>query len=239
MTVGVVLPAGGRGLRLGEAVPKQFLDLTPGKPMFFHTLDLFARLPEVAAIALVLPPEYLARYASLVAEYPKLRLAEGGSERWLSVQAGVHALPPHCDSVLIHDVARPFVTPEQIRACIATVLAGGCCTLAMPCTDTIKQVDGDVITATLDRNHLIAVQTPQGFPRSILNTLYAETLSAHSDHSPASAPGSKPLAPTDECMLAEAAGYRVTWVQGGQNARKVTDAEDLLWARWMAAHLET
>jgi 2-C-methyl-D-erythritol 4-phosphate cytidylyltransferase len=217
MTVGVVLPAGGRGLRLGEAVPKQFLDLAPGKPMLLHTLDL-----------LVLPPEYLARYASLVAEYPKLRLAEGGSERWLSVQAGVHALPPHCDSVLIHDVARHFVTPEQIRACIATVLAGGCCTLAMPCTDTIKQVNGDAITATLDRNHLIAVQTPQGFPRSILNTLYAEILSAP-----------KPFAPTDECMLAEAAGYRVTWVRGGQNARKVTDAEDLLWARWMAAHLET
>lgn len=227
MTVGVVLPAGGRGLRLGEAMPKQFLDLMPGRPMLLHILEAFNQLPEIAAIALVLPPEYVSRYAPLASEYPKVRLAEGGSERWLSVQAGVRALPPHCQSVLVHDVARPFVTAEQIRACIAVVNSGGCCTLAMPCVDTIKQIQGESVVATLDRNQLIAVQTPQAFPRKVLESLYAL----------ASQPGMTP--PTDECMMAEAAGYPVTWVRGGSNVRKVTDAEDLLWARWMAARLET
>jgi 2-C-methyl-D-erythritol 4-phosphate cytidylyltransferase len=227
MTVGVVIPAGGKGLRLGEALPKQFLEVEPGWPLLRYSLETFHGLPEVVSIVLVLPPEWLERYAPWTARYPKLKIAPGGAERWLSVRQGFLALPADCDAILIHDAARPFVSAAQIRACLQRVQQGVNCTLAQRCVDTIKRISGTTIQETLDRNSLIAVQTPQGFPRRSLEAMYAL------------AAGMQGAVPTDECMLAEAAGLAVEWVPGGENARKVTQAEDFRWACDMAARLKT
>jgi 2-C-methyl-D-erythritol 4-phosphate cytidylyltransferase len=226
VTVGVVIPAGGKGLRLGEPLPKQFLEVEPGWPLLRYSLETFHGMPEVVSIVLVLPGEWLEQYASWTVRYPKLSLAPGGSERWLSVRQGYRALPSFCDSILIHDAARPFVTATQIRSCLERLRQGVNCTLAQPCVDTIKRVSGAAIKETLDRNTLIAVQTPQGFSRRSLEAMYshAETMVG--------------AVPTDECMLAEAAGLAVEWVAGGENARKVTQAEDFRWACEMAARLK-
>lgn len=225
MAVGVVIPAGGKGLRLGEALPKQFIELEQGWPILRYALETFHALNEIEAISVVLPPDFMAQHASWLSRYGKVRLAEGGAERWQSVQNGVKVLPDICSSVLIHDAARPFVNAEQVLACLKLVQQGQCCTLGMPCTDTIKQVSGNAVTGTLDRRRLIAVQTPQGFTREALAEMYAHAETGTLAHA------------TDECMFAEAIGRRVYWVQGGHNARKITDADDLLWARWMASRL--
>jgi 2-C-methyl-D-erythritol 4-phosphate cytidylyltransferase len=225
VAVGVVIPAGGKGLRLGESTPKQFIELEPGWPILRYALETFHGLSEISAIALVLPAEYVSQYSGWLAGYAKVRLAVGGVERWQSVQNGVKALPEACESVLVHDAARPFVTADQVLACLHLVQDGRCCTLGMPCTDTIKQVSGDAVTGTLDRRRLIAVQTPQGFTREALNEMYAHAETGTLAHA------------TDECMFAEAIGRRVFWVRGGHNARKITEAEDLLWARWMVTRL--
>jgi 2-C-methyl-D-erythritol 4-phosphate cytidylyltransferase len=223
--VGVVLPAGGQGLRAGGPVPKQFLALGSGaKPMFQWSLETFHGLDCVKEIVLVLPQEKLAGYAPLAAAFPKLKLAAGGAERWESVKNGVAALSPGVAYVAIHDAARPFVSGTVIRRCLEAVDADTCVIPALPATDTVKEVEFERVKRTLDRRNLVLVQTPQVFPRKLLESLYV-------------APRQGDV-PTDEAMLAEQAGKPVRWVWGGDVNRKVTSAADLVWAQWIAGRLE-
>lgn len=223
--LGVVIPAGGQGLRAGGSTPKQFLPLgSSGKPMFQWSLEAFHRLDFVKEIALVLPGEKLAGYSPLAAAFPKVRLAPGGAERWESVKSGVAALSPSLTFVAIHDAARPFVSEAVIRRCLEAADAETCVIPALPATDTVKEVAGDRVEKTLDRSRLVLVQTPQVFPRALLESLYGAPA--------AGAP------PTDEATLAERAGKPVRWVAGAESNRKVTSPEDLAWAKWMAARLE-
>src|SRR3954464_12164346 len=109
-SVGVVLPAGGQGLRAGGPEPKQFLQLLPGKPMLEYAVEAFHVLDCVKSIVLVLPKDRIESFSSLTKTWPKLKIIEGGKERWDSVRNGVQALDPALPYVLIHDVARPFVS---------------------------------------------------------------------------------------------------------------------------------
>ena len=223
-TVGVVLPAGGRGLRAGVPEPKQFLALRPGRPLFLYALETFHRLDRVGAIALVLPPERLTAFSHLSRDWPKLRLVAGGAERWESVRSGVQALESSLDYVLIHDAARPFVSRAVLGRCLAALASDACVIAALPAVDTIKQVDGSAVRKTLDRRRLIQVQTPQAFPRPMLDALYATPW--------------KGEAPSDEALMAEKAGFPVRWVRGAEANRKVTGSADVAWAGWMAGRLE-
>ena len=223
--VGVVLPAGGQGLRAGGPVPKQFLPLgSKLKPMFQYSLETFHKLDFVREIVLVLPPEKLASYQLLTTAFPKLKLASGGIERWASVRNGVNALSAGLGYVAVHDVARPFVSEAVIRRCLEAVDPGTCVIAAVPASDTVKEVEFQKVTRTLDRRRLILVQTPQVFPRELLEALYSGP--RHGE------------VPTDEAMLAEQAGEPVRWVWGSDVNRKVTTTTDLHWAEWMAARLE-
>lgn len=231
LSVGVVLPAGGQGLRAGGPVPKQFLPLGKSdRPMFHFALETFHALPYVKEIALVLPEPKLAGYSRLAKAFPKLKLVEGGAERWESVRNGVSALSPALDWVAIHDVARPFVSEAVIRRCLEAADARSCVIAAVPATDTVKEVAFERVERTLDRRKLILVQTPQVFPRPLLDELYALS-------STRGGPGEGAV-PTDEAMLAEQAGKPVRWVWGGDLNRKVTSAADLAWAEWMAGRIE-
>lgn len=221
--VGVILPAGGKGLRAGAAEPKQFLPLSTGKPMVAYAVEAFHGLACVKAIVLALPKDRLAAFAPLAESHPKLRLVEGGPERWVSVRNAFQMLDPKLPYALIHDVARPFVSAAVIRRCLDAVGPDACAIAAMPSPDTVKQVEEDRVTRTLDRRGLILVQTPQVFPRKVLETVYARTWTGD--------------IPTDEAMMAEQAGYPVRWVPGSDANRKVTGAADLEWARWMAGRL--
>lgn len=229
--VGVVLPAGGQGLRAGGIVPKQFLPLGAGrKPMFMFSLETFHRMDRVKEIVLVLPREKIAEHANLPMAYPKVKLAPGGAERWESVRNGIAILSPSLPYVAIHDAARPFVTESVIKRCLEAAEPQTCVIPALPAIDTVKEVEFQRVKRTLDRRNLILVQTPQVFSRALLEELYT----------PSSSKGG-PLeggVPTDEAMLAEAAGKPVRWVWGGEMNRKVTSATDLAWAEWVAGRIE-
>ncbi len=225
--VGVILPAGGKGMRVGRVEPKQFLPLGSAggtsfaKPMLMYAVESFHRLARVKSIALVLPPDRIAAFSKLLSDFPKVKLVKGGAERWESVRHGFHALDASVSMVLVHDVARPFVTEAVIQRCLDAAESDACVIAALPATDTIKEVNQNLITKTLDRRCLIFVQTPQVFPRTFLEKIYAHPWTGD--------------IPTDEAQMAERLGMEVRWVLGSEGNRKVTGAEDLLWAEWMAS----
>ncbi len=223
MGLGIVLAAGGQGTRFGGPLPKQFLEVRPGRPLLRYALEIFHDFAEVESIALVLPPERIDAWKNLLEIFPKLRLAPGGPDRWLSVKNGVESLPSLCERVLIHDAARPFVPRSVIRRCAQALHGNAAVTAALPASDTIKEVEANKILRTVERSRLVLTQTPQGFPRVMLKALYAH------------APSGKP---TDEAQLAEAHGFPVTWVQGNALSRKITEPEDWEWAEWIAERLE-
>jgi 2-C-methyl-D-erythritol 4-phosphate cytidylyltransferase len=193
--------------------------------MLRYSLETFHALPQVRSIALVLPAERMALGLTLAKEFPKLVLAVGGAERWISVQNGFKALPMECQTVLIHDAARPFISKAIIEACLEKIEGNRAVTVAISMTDTVKEVEGSKVMRTLDRSRLIRVQTPQGFSRSLLETLYQNLVQNPPQNTP----------PTDEAQMAEALGFPMEWVPGNAENTKVTDAEDWVWAQRVAA----
>lgn len=222
---GLLLPAGGRGLRLGAERPKQFLPLAGDRTALDLVLDAAQALERIAVIVLILPVEALEEGSRRLSRYSKLRLAEGGRERWESVRNGLAALPKGIDKVLVHDAARPFLPEAVVARCLEVLDEGEAVVAALPAVDTVKEVEGDFIVRTLPRARLVQVQTPQGFLRHQLEECYARLLNE---------PSFVRIV-TDEAQMVEAAGYRVKWVPGDPDLRKITGPDDLEWARWKAA----
>lgn len=235
---GVVLPCAGSGTRVGSDRPKQFLDLG-SKPVFHWALSAFLTHERVAAVVLVVSPGELEAQEQALARTGfephlvagRLRLAVGGTERWESVRNGVVTLPAHCRVVAIHDVARPFVDASDIDAVISAAESDGAATLALPCPDTVKWAASlpdasasvaPLVESTLDRRRVWLTQTPQAFRREVLIDCYDRL------------PMRQDLSPTDEAGLAEAFGHKVRLVKGAQRLHKITTADDLDWARWIA-----
>jgi 2-C-methyl-D-erythritol 4-phosphate cytidylyltransferase len=216
MTVAAVLVAGGSGLRLGADVPKAFVPVA-GRTLLEHAAERFTARADVACCVAVVPDGWLDKAGALCAT----PVVVGGSTRQQSVDAGLRALPPDVDTVLVHDVARPFVPAAVIDRVLAALAAGADAVVpVLPVTDTLKQVATDgTVTATVDRGTLVAVQTPQGFRRAVL-------VEAH-----AAAPDA---AATDDAGLVERAGGRVVVVAGDEAAFKITTPRDLLLAEAIA-----
>jgi 2-C-methyl-D-erythritol 4-phosphate cytidylyltransferase len=225
MRLGVVLAAGGAGTRFGGPLPKQFLEVRPGRPLLQYPLETFHAIPEVESIALTLPAERIPDWKNLLEMFPKLSLVAGGPDRWLSVRNGVASLPEELDAVFIHDAARPYTPHSVIHRCIQILETRTAVTAALLSTDTVKEVDGKKILRTLERNRLVMTQTPQAFPTAMLKAIYARGIEE----------GTRP---TDELQLAEAAGFPVVWAQGSVLSRKITEPEDWEWAEWVAERLE-
>lgn len=215
--VGVIIVAAGRGARVG-GTPKQFRDLA-GVPVLLRALRPFNSHPAVACTVVALPaadasapPEWL---APLVGE--RLRVVAGGRERGDSVRSAMAALPAHCATVLVHDGARPLVSRETIDAVIAAAARGVGAVAAVPLGDTLKEVEEGasslVVERTIPRQRLWRAQTPQGFPRALLErALQAAAADA--------------VQGTDDAELVERIGGRVEIVPDQPSNLKLTTPAD-------------
>lgn len=213
--VAVIVVAAGSGSRLAAGAPKAFVRLDE-HTMLRHALRQVFTVP-VAQVVVVVPEgwEDLARPdidAASGGRGEDATVVTGGQTRQESVAAGLSAVQPGVDIVLVHDAARALTPPVVFERVIATVAAGAPGALpVVPVVDTIKRVHGGQVTAHVDREELGAAQTPQGFRRDILDAAYA---SANADH-------------TDDAALVAAAGHRIQAVAGDERAFKITRPDDL------------
>jgi len=219
VSIWAIVPAAGTGERFGGERPKPFADLG-GKPVIIRTLQVFESYPLVEGIVLVVHPDWLKDYKDLVAAHALKKVKAvvvGGDTRTQSVRNGLLALGADADVVMVHDGVRPLVTPVIIAAGIDAVKAAGAAIAAVPVKPTIKVIDPktQTVAETLDRELLWEVQTPQVFDRKVLEKAYAQ------DRDGA----------TDDAVLVERMGVKVSVFMGSYANVKITTPEDLIVAR--------
>lgn len=216
-----IIPAGGSGRRLGAGIAKQYLML--GKlPVLVHVLTAFQKSDVIHDIILVVPPDDLESIREKIINPYGLNkvsmVVAGGRERQDSVQNGLRVITGPCDVVLVSDGVRPFVTADMITQVAAAALRDGAAAIGVKAKDTIKvTTDGDVVTATLPRDHIWQTQTPQAFQYDLLCKAYA---AAAKDN----------YYGTDDASLAERIGAKVRMIEGSYENIKITTPEDLVLA---------
>ncbi len=213
--VGVVIVAAGAGSRTGGADLKQFRWVA-GKPMLLHAVHAFQRRRDVALVVCVLPRSHAGDPPPWLfqADLDRLLVSTGGRERGESVWSGLEDLPDEVSIAVIHDAARPLVTDATIDAVIAEARRGVGAVAAIPVVDTLKETDDDgVIVRTIDRSRLWRAQTPQAFPREMIERAYVEGRRAG-------------IRATDDAGLVERLGLKVVVVRGSERAMKITDEAD-------------
>jgi 2-C-methyl-D-erythritol 4-phosphate cytidylyltransferase len=216
--VGVVIVAGGSSTRTRATAPgelKQFRWMA-GKPVLLHSLQTFMARPDVVSVVCVLPREYVADPPPWIfqCDIDRLMLAPGGRTRTESVRAGLEDLPDEASIVLVHDAARPLVDDATVNRVVQTVRQGQCAIAALPVVDTLKEVlaDGQIVR-TVERERLWRAQTPQGFPREIIERAHREANAGQ-------------VAATDDAGLCERLGIPVVVVRGSERALKITEESD-------------
>ncbi|MFD8168131.1 2-C-methyl-D-erythritol 4-phosphate cytidylyltransferase [Streptomyces cellulosae] len=225
-----VIPAAGRGVRLGPGAPKALRALG-GTPMLVHAVRAMADSRAVSLVVVVAPPDGAGEVKSLLDAHPlpertDVLVVPGGESRQESVKLGLDALPEGYDIVLVHDAARPLVPVDTVDAVIEAVRDGAPAVVpALPLADTVKQVEPaaapepEPVVATPDRSRLRAVQTPQGFDRATLVRAH-ETVTDDV---------------TDDASMVEQLGLTVVTVPGHEEAFKVTRPLDLVLAEAVLA----
>ena len=211
----VIIVAGGKGLRMGGDLPKQFIPLC-GKPVLMHTLAVFHQWDAEAEIVLVLPEAYNAYWAMLCRElnmHIPHRVITGGQTRFHSVQNGLRA----CEGdglVAIHDAVRPFVADHVITACFTAAAQYGAAIPVIPVKESVREIkDGQ--NRPFDRSRLYIVQTPQVFQTQPLQEAYRHPYTEQF---------------TDDATVWEASGTPVHVVEGNPENIKLTTPPDLLYA---------
>ena len=224
-TVTAIIAGGGVGQRFGAPHGKQLAEIA-GRPVLAWSVDAVAAADHIDDVVVVCAPERVAEYAATVStalETDKpVRFVAGGESRMDSVESGL-AEAADARIVVVHDGARPMVSPEVVDAAIGMLLADPALAgvvVGHPAIDTIKRVDGSVILETPDRSQYWVAQTPQVFWRDALS----DALSA------ARTDG---FVGTDDSSLVERMGGRVAMVEGGRDNIKVTVSED----RQFAEHI--
>ncbi|MFF4168874.1 2-C-methyl-D-erythritol 4-phosphate cytidylyltransferase [Streptomyces sp. NPDC001744] len=232
----VVIPAAGRGVRLGPGAPKALRALG-GTPMLIHAVRAMAASRAVSLVVVVAPPDSAgaAEVKNLLdthalPERTDYLVVPGGGTRQESVRLGLEALPPGIDTVLVHDAARPLVPVDTVDAVVEAVRDGAVAVVpALPVADTVKEVEPagepggpEQVVATPPRARLRAVQTPQGFDRDTLVHAHATVALAGEGA-------------TDDAGMVERLGAPVVVVPGHEEAFKVTRPLDLLLAEAVLA----
>ena len=210
-----IIVAGGKGLRMGGEVPKQFLPIN-GKPILMHTIEAFRKALDGIEIILILPADQHEYWQKLCQDYnfcsPEL-ITKGGETRFHSVKNGLALLPDDEDAVVgIHDGVRPFVSKETIQRCYATAAGGRAVVPVVPVVETIRQILPDGKSITRPRNEYRLVQTPQTFPLVMLKKAYEQSYSETF---------------TDDASVVEAMGEDILMVDGNRENIKITTPSDL------------
>lgn len=210
-----IIVAGGKGLRMGGDIPKQFLPIN-GKPILMHTIEAFRKAIEGIRIVLVLPAAQQEYWHELCKKYqfksPEL-IANGGETRFHSVRNGLALLPDDADAVVgIHDGVRPFVSTDTIQRCYKAAAEGEAVVPVVPVVETVRQILPDGTSVTRPRDEYRLVQTPQTFPLALLKEAY------HRPYSEAF---------TDDASVVEAMGKKITMVEGNRENIKITTPSDL------------
>ena len=210
-----IIVAGGRGLRMGGELPKQFLPLS-GKPVLMRTLELFEG--EVSRIILVLPEDHIPFWQELCERYHFTlphTVALGGETRFHSVRSGLSHLPQE-GLVAVHDGVRPLVSSTLIRRSFEEAERSGAALPACPVTDSLRLRQDEGKSEAVDRSRYVAVQTPQTFDLGRLQRAYEQAYS--------------PLF-TDDASVYEAASLgSITLIDGEETNIKLTTPRDLLLA---------
>ena len=216
-----ILVAGGKGLRMGSDIPKQFLPLRE-RPVLMHTIDVFRRTYPDIHIILVLPREQQDYWRQLCGQHGydvELCVADGGETRFHSVHNGLSLIPDDARGVVgVHDGVRPFVSPEAIRRCFEAAEEFGSVVPVVPVVETVRQVLADGSSMTVDRNAYRLVQTPQTFDIQLLKKAYGQPFDSFF---------------TDDASVVEAMGHPIKLVEGNNENIKLTNPADLKLAEGM------
>ncbi|HEX5645423.1 MAG TPA: 2-C-methyl-D-erythritol 4-phosphate cytidylyltransferase [Nitrospira sp.] len=214
-----IVPAAGRGLRMGGTVPKQFLALGE-EPLVVHSLRVLQASPVINEIVLAVPQadlDYCLTDLAVRFGFSKItKVVAGGKERQDSVRHALEHVSEETDIVVVHDAVRPFLTEGMVADVVEAARRVGGAIVALPMRDTVKQVGSERrIERTVDRQPLWLAQTPQAFRRDQLLAAhykaYAEKVHA-----------------TDDAFLFEWAGHPVVVVEGSGDNIKVTRPEDMI-----------
>jgi 2-C-methyl-D-erythritol 4-phosphate cytidylyltransferase len=220
-----VVPAAGVGMRMGADRPKQYLELA-GRPVLAHALEALLAEPRIEALVLVVAQGDLA-WRQVAGDDPRVLEASGGAERCHSVLAGLERLAGQAsadDWVVVHDAARPCVSPEEIARLLSALQdEPSGVLLALPLADTLKRATPDGrVQATVPRRSLWRALTPQAFRYGLLAEALAESIDAGA-------------LVTDEAAAMERAGHRPKLVRGSAQNIKITGPEDLALAEAILA----
>ena len=235
----IIIVAGGKGLRMGSDIPKQFLPIG-GKPVLMRTLERFRAYSSDLQIILVLPEAQQDYWRKLCQEYQfdvEYQLANGGQTRFHSVQNGLALVPDDAEGVVgVHDGVRPFPSIEVIRNCYETARTAKAVIPVIPVVETVRHLEGDK-SMTVPRGDYRLVQTPQTFDIQLLKAAYkraqnqvnlssAEREQARPE---VKAANRQPYNDgfTDDASVVESYGHAITLVEGNRENIKITTPYDL------------
>lgn len=228
----VLIVAGGKGLRMGGELPKQFIPVE-GRPILMHTLDAFHRWDTSAGLILVLPEDHQPYWRMLCREIGckvPHQVVNGGDTRFHTVQNGLRFLSEEMGHssdgnlealVAVHDGVRPFVTPELISSCFDGAAQNGAIVPVIPVIDSLREMEG-AGSFPVDRSRFRAVQTPQVFTYTLLSEAYKQPYS---------------LLFTDDASVVESMGGTISTVPGDPMNIKITTPFDLIVAKTLFSEL--
>lgn len=222
MYVTAIVLAAGEGRRIGGLTPKSYLSLG-GRPIVLRALEKFFLASTINSIILVVAPAELERCADLLRadsslSGKQLTLQHGGPTRQASVSSGLEKLDSQCDCVVIHDAARPLVTPALIDRCVSAVADHAAVVAGVPVRDTIKIVSNELrVVSTPPRSSLWEIHTPQAFRKELILAAHARALR-------------EKIEATDDATLVEQMNQSVCVIEGDRTNMKITTPDDLVMA---------
>ena len=218
MSIKVIIPASGSGVRFGSKTPKQFLKID-GMEILAKTISIFHSVKLIDEIIISTKKEYFNKIKSIIKKnnfFKVIKIVEGGKLRQDSVYKGLMNL--NCedkDFILVHDAVRPFISPKKIIELIREVKIHKCVILGLPVNETIKKIDKNFfVNKTIEREDLYSIQTPQAFQYGILKKSFEKVMKDK-------------FIGTDESSIVEHSGFKVKIIEGEKGNIKITVKEDL------------